>query len=122
MTGAPADAGKMERFVEWFLQRFVGRIPTTQAVCFVGIAAFVATILLWLFLAFMHSIFEDHVAEWVPQMEMLGFISLWGGLSAAQFGMKRATDIDLAAAKKGGGGTTTVTTPGPSRVEVEGSP
>ena len=112
---------RFERAVDWTLAR-LAKVPTTQLVTVVGIGAFVGTILLWWFVALLHAVMEDYVAAWEPSVSMIGFISAWGVIAAAQFSAKRATDIDLAKARSSGDSTTTTTTAGPSTTVTEPTP
>jgi hypothetical protein len=90
----------LDRGIAWTLA-LVERLPTTQLVTAVGITAFVGTILQWWLLALLHS-FVPTIGAWEPSGSMIGFISAWGVIAAGQFGLKRATDIDLARVKKNG--------------------
>lgn len=109
------------QMADWFLDR-LAKFPTTQAVTAMGIAAFAGTIILWWTLALLHAVTKDWVGEWEPSVSMIGFISAWGVMAAAQFGVKRTTDADYAKAKAAVATTTTTTitpVPDPAIIKTE---
>lgn len=91
---------RLGALVKWLIEH-VGHINTTNTRILVTIAAFVATMAVWLLLAFLHAVFPQYIGEWEPSFTVLGFLTAWAGLDTLQFGVKRSTDSGYAAAKSG---------------------
>lgn len=83
---------------EWLIDH-LGKLPTTNARIFVSLVGYALTVLVWLSLAILHSVFPK-IGLWEPSWPMLTFMTAWVGIDTVAFGVKRTTDAEYVAAIK----------------------
>lgn len=92
---------------------WLARLPTTNTRIAVTIGAFVATIMLWLVMSALYSLFGHYTDAgvwvsrfyaWEPSDAMKVFLSAWVALDVAQFFIKRKTQDETISSLQNGSG------------------